>query len=99
MGGVTGMKTQHPGTYRRPVFDLVLDAWPDNAQGQALSSLVASGDVAATELPYGFVGLRIVSSQTLLYVEEGRWHVAQIVPQPSPRRATVPQYQYPLRPA
>lgn len=42
---------------RRREFEVVLDAWPDGAQGEALDSLIAGGDVAAAHLPYGFVGL------------------------------------------
>ncbi len=70
---------------RRLEFDLVLDAWPDAAHGKALHSLVTSGDVVAVRLPYGFVGLTIVSAPMLLYVDAGRLHVRQVLPRPGGR--------------
>lgn len=42
------------------LFDVILDEWPSGTQGDALRSLVASWDVSASELPYGFVGIRIL---------------------------------------
>lgn len=70
---------------RRVKFDLVLDRWPAKTQGRALWSLVASGDVQAVRLPRGFVGLRIQPAQTLIYIEDGRPHVRQVLPQPRAR--------------
>lgn len=75
---------------RRLEFDVVLDAWPHGAQGEALDSLIAGGDVAALHLPHGFVGLTIASAQTLLYVEAGKLHVKQILLPPDGRER---QYQ------
>src|SRR5574341_1958745 len=74
------MTTQDAVVDRRLQFDVVLDAWPDGAQGKALHSLVASGDVAAVRLPYGFVGLTIVSARMLLYLDAGQLHVRQVLP-------------------
>lgn len=74
------MTTQDAVIRRRLEFDVALDAWPDGAQGKALHSLVASGDVVAVRLPYGFVGLTIVSGQMLLYLDAGRLHVRQVLP-------------------
>ncbi len=74
------MTTQNAVIRRRLKFDVVLDAWPDSAQGKALHSLVASGDVAAVRLPYGFVGLTIVSAQMLTYLDAGQLHIKQVLP-------------------
>lgn len=71
----------HP---RRMEFDLILDRWPAEAAGRALQSLVQSGDVQAVRLPRGFVGLRIQPAQTLIYIEDGRPHVRQVLPEPGP---------------
>ncbi len=67
---------------RRLEFDFFLDEWPNGAQGQALQSLVASGDVVATPLPHGFVGLTIRHTRMMVYVEAGRLHVKQVLPPP-----------------
>lgn len=67
-------------TDRKLEFDLILDESPAGVQGDALSLLVASGDFIAVRLPYGFVGLRIVHTQTLLYVGAGQLHIKQIIP-------------------
>ena len=75
---------------RRLEFDLVLDRWPARKQGRALWSLVASGDIEAVRLPRGFVGLRIQPAQTLVYIEDGRPYVRQVLPQP---HATGRRYQ------
>lgn len=79
------MTTRETVIRRRLEFDVVLDAWPDGAQGEALDSLIAGGDVAAAHLPYGFVGLTIASAQTLLYLEAGRLHIKQILSLPGER--------------
>ncbi len=50
------MTTESLAATRRVEFDVVLDKWPDGAQGETLRSLIASGDVVAIRLPYGFVG-------------------------------------------
>ncbi len=84
------MTTRDAVIRRRLEFDVVLDAWPDGAQGKALHSLVSSGDVAAVRLPYGFVGLTIVSAQMLLYLDAGQLHVRQVLPAAGGR---VRQYQ------
>ncbi len=79
---------------RRLKFDFILDEWPRGAQGQALQSLVASGDVRAAPLLYGFVGLTIRHTQMMVYVEAGRLHVKQVLPQPgglSPSTASPPR--------
>jgi hypothetical protein len=65
------MATQDAVTRRKLEFDIVLDAWPDGTQANALRSLVASGDVAAVPLARGFVGLTIVSARMLLYLDAG----------------------------
>ncbi len=82
------MTRQDAVTPRRLEFDVVLDAWP----GGALDSLVASGDVLAVLLPYGFVGLKILPTQILVYAEAGRMHVKQVFPTPGAR---VPQHYRP----
>ncbi|HVH30268.1 MAG TPA: hypothetical protein VNA31_01190 [bacterium] len=74
------MTTQDTVTRRRVDFDVVLDGWPDAAQGRALHSLVASGDVAAVRLSHGFIGLTIVSAQMLLYLDAGQLKVRQVLP-------------------
>ncbi len=74
---------------RRLEFDLILDEWPTGAQGQALHSLVASGDVVAAPLPHGFVGLTIRHTRMMLYVEAGRLHVTQVLPPGGPSPSTV----------
>jgi hypothetical protein len=74
------MTTQDAVIRRRVEFDVVLDAWPDGAQGKALHSLVASGDVAAVRLSHGFIGLTIVSAQMLLYLDAGQLKVRQVLP-------------------
>ncbi len=51
---------------RRLEFDLILDEWPTGVQGQALHSLLASGDVVAAPLPHGFVGLTIRHTRMML---------------------------------
>ncbi len=79
------MTAQDAVIRRRLEFDVVLDAWPDGAQGKALHSLVASGDVAAVRLPNGFVGLTIASGQILLYLDAGQLHVRQVLPTSSGR--------------
>ncbi len=79
------MATQETVIRRRLEFDVLLDAWPDGAQGKALDSLIAGGDVAPVHLPYGFVGLTIASAHTLLYVEAGKLHVKQILLPPDRR--------------
>jgi len=68
---------------RKLEFDFILDEWPPGAQGQALQSLVASGDVVAAPLPHGFVGMTIRHSRMMVYVEAGRLHVKQVLPPPS----------------
>jgi len=79
-----------PVSRRRIEFDLVLDQWPTGVQGQALQSLVASGDVVAVPLPHAFVGLSIRHTQMMLYVEAGRLHVKQVLPPPGgPSPSTV----------
>lgn len=45
---------------RKPEFSVVLDEWPHGPQGDALTSLIITGDVVAVGLPHGFVGLKIV---------------------------------------
>jgi hypothetical protein len=77
---------------RRLEFDVVLDAWPDHTQGQALHSLISSGDVTAVRLPRGFVGLTIVPAPMLLYLDAGQLHVRQVLPTPGGR---VRRYQRP----
>lgn len=67
---------------RNVAFDLVLDRWPAGPQGRALQSLVDDGEVTATRLPRGFVGLVIHHTQTLVYIEAGRPHVRQVLPEP-----------------
>lgn len=69
---------------QRVEFDLILDRWPTGRKGRALWSLVASGDVQAVRLPRGFVGLQIQHAQTLIYIEDGRPHVRQVLPEPHP---------------
>jgi len=79
---------------RRLEFEFILDEWPTGAQGQALQSLVASGDVLAAPLPYGFVGLTIRHTEMMVYVEAGRLHVKQVLQQPgglSPTTAWPPR--------
>ena len=71
-----------PMTRRRLEFDVILDEWPGGVQSDALRSLIASGDVTAVRLPYGFVGLKMIHTQTLLYVEAGRPHIKQVLPMP-----------------
>ncbi len=78
--GELPMTTQDAVIRRRVEFDVVLDAWPDGAQGKALHSLVASGDVAAVRLSHGFIGLTIVSAQMLLYLDAGQLKVRQVLP-------------------
>lgn len=73
---------------RRLEFDFILDEWPTGAQGQALQSLVASGDVVTAPLPQGFVGLTIRHTQMMVYVEAGRLHVKQVLPPPGPSPST-----------
>jgi hypothetical protein len=84
------MTTREIVIHRRPEFDVVLDGWPGGAQGKALHSLIETGDVAASPLPYGFVGLTIAAAQTLLYVEAGKLHLKQILLPPDQR---VPRYR------
>jgi len=80
-------------------WDLVLDQWPRGPAGDALQSLIASGDVVAVDLPYGFVGLTIVHSQTIFYVEAGRVHVKHFLPPlPPVPDSQVRPYQYRARP-
>lgn len=86
------MTRQYVVIPRRLEFDVVLDAWPGGAQGGALQSLVTSGDVLAVLLPYGFVGLKILPTQILVYAEAGRMHVKQVFPTPGAR---VPQHYRP----
>ncbi len=86
------MTRQHTVTPHGLEFDVVLDEWPDGAQGDALHSLVASGDVLAVLLPYGFVGLKIIPAQILIYAEAGRMHVKQVFPTLGAR---VPQHYGP----
>ena len=74
------MTTQDAVIRRWVEFDLVLDAWPEGAQGKALHSLVASGDVSAVLLSRGFVGLTIFSAQMLLYLDAGQLKVRQVLP-------------------
>ncbi len=82
--------TWHDAVSRRRLeFDFILDEWPTKAQGQALQSLLASGDVVATPLPHGFVGVTIRHTQMMVYVEAGRLHVKQVLPLPgSPSPST-----------
>ncbi len=86
------MTRQDAVTPRRLEFDVVLDEWPGGEQGGALDSLVASGDVLAVLLPCGFVGLKIIPAQILIYAEAGRMHVKQVLPTPGAR---VPQHYGP----
>lgn len=74
------MNWRHPSPFSRIKFDLVLDEWPRGAQGAALDSLARSGDVITVRLPYGFVGVKILRTQILVYVESGRMHVKQVLP-------------------
>ncbi len=76
------MTSWHRMTHRKPEFSAVLDEWPHGPQGDALTSLIISGDVVAVRLPHGFVGLKIVPTQTLFYVEAGRLHIRQVLPLP-----------------
>lgn len=93
------MSAPRPITLNRMEFDLVLDQSPRGAAGDALQSLIASGDVVAVGLPYGFVGLTIVHSQTLVYVEAGRLRLRQVLPvPPAVLDPKVRQYQYRARP-
>ncbi len=82
------MTWRDPVSRRRLEFDLILDEWPTGAQGQALHSLVASGDVVSAPLPHGFVGLTIRYTQMMLYVEAGRLHIKQILPPGGPSPST-----------
>jgi len=68
-------------------FDALLDEWPAGAEGEALWSLVRSGDVIATRLPRGFVGIRIVPSHTQASIVAGRLRIRQVFP---PRGTGVP---------
>ncbi len=68
---------RHPAV-RTPEFDAVIDEWPQGANGAALGSLIDSGDVIATELPRGFLGLKITRSKLLVFVEADQWHVKHI---------------------
>jgi len=78
---------------RRLEFDVILDGWPTGAQGKALGSLIASGDVIAVRLPLGFMGLTIVHTRTLLYVEAGQLRVRQILPTPGRALSSVASRQ------
>ncbi len=73
------MTWHDPVSHHRVEFDLILDEWPIGGQGQALQSLVASGDVVVASLPRGFVGLTIRYTRMMLYVEAGRLHVKQVL--------------------
>lgn len=92
------MSVRRPATPHTVDFDIVLDEWPGGAAGDALRSLIASGDLVVLSLPYGFVGLKIIHSQTLLYMEAGHLRVKQVVPAPPEvRDLQAPQYQYRAR--
>lgn len=69
---------RRPPAVRTPEFDAVIDEWPQGANGTALDSLIDSGDVIATELPRGFLGLKITRRKLLVFIEAGRWHVKHI---------------------
>lgn len=69
-----------PAPFSRLDFDVVLDEWPSGAQGAALDSLARSGDIITVLLPNGFVGVKILPTQILVYVESGRMHVKQVLP-------------------
>jgi hypothetical protein len=80
------MTKQDAIAHGRLEFDVVLDAWPDNTQGQALHSLITSGDVIAVQLPHGFVGLIIVPAPMLLHPGRGATsHQAKVLPTPGGR--------------
>lgn len=85
-------------TRRRLEFDVVLDAWPDHIQGQALHSLITSGDVIAVQLPYGFAGLITVSSPMLMHRDEGQLPHQANPPDAWRAPAPVPAYRYPVGP-
>lgn len=64
----------------RTEFDVILDESPAGPKGEALHSLVASGDVVAARLPRGFVGVKLLHTRTLFFIEQGQWHLKQIRP-------------------
>lgn len=84
-----GGRRRHGEPMNRPLrstprieFDVILDEWPAGPKGDALHSLVASGDVIAARLPRGFVGVKLLDTRTVFYIEQGQWHLKQIRPTP-----------------